>query len=69
MNKTNVLPLYPTPDSDNRTTCSASEPVEMVPCGPIYLGIPGLRDVNLKEYLLHHLTRISPKNDAWKMEF
>ncbi|KAF4993956.1 hypothetical protein FDECE_13261 [Fusarium decemcellulare] len=66
VNITNVMPTGTDHPSDNNDT-APFESVERSPYIPKYLGIPGMRDVNVNEYCIWHCSKND--NDTWKMEY
>ncbi|SPJ84211.1 uncharacterized protein FTOL_10728 [Fusarium torulosum] len=67
VNITNVMPTRAGYPSDNNDTRTPSGSVERSLYAPKYLGIPGMRDVNVRKYCSWHCSKND--NNAWKMEY
>ncbi|KAF4502803.1 hypothetical protein FAGAP_959 [Fusarium agapanthi] len=67
VNITNVMPTRASHPSDDNAAGTPSGPVERSLFAPKYLGIPGMRDVNVRKYCSWHCSMNN--NNIWKMEY
>lgn len=67
VNITNVMPPHSGHSSDGRDMRSESGIADTMPKAPSYLGLAGMRDVNVTEYCAWHCSKVS--NNVWKLEF
>ncbi|KAM0362010.1 hypothetical protein ACHAO7_011439 [Fusarium culmorum] len=64
---TNVMPTRAGHSSDDHDIRTPSGSVEGSPYALKYLGIPGMRDVNVNKYCIWHCSKNA--NTVWKMEY
>ncbi|KAF3359142.1 PKHD-type hydroxylase ofd1 [Verticillium dahliae VDG1] len=64
---TNVMPPHSSRRSDSCDARPTSEPADTASQVPSYLGLTGMRDVNVTEYCTWHCSKVS--NNVWKQEF
>ena len=67
VNITNVMPTRAGHSSDDNDIRTPSGSAEGSPYAPKYLGIPGMRDVNMNKYCVWHCSKNA--NAVWKMEY
>ncbi|KAH7459908.1 hypothetical protein FOMA001_g19880 [Fusarium oxysporum f. sp. matthiolae] len=67
VNITNVMPTRAGHSSDDNDIRTPSGSVEGSRYAPKYLGIPGMRDVNVNKYCIWHCSKNA--NTVWKMEY
>ncbi|KAG7420486.1 hypothetical protein Forpi1262_v016332 [Fusarium oxysporum f. sp. raphani] len=67
VNITNVMPTRTGHSSDDNDTRTPSGSAEGSRYAPKYLGIPGMRDVNVNKYCIWHCSKNA--NNVWKMEY
>ncbi|KAM0346535.1 hypothetical protein ACHAO7_012046 [Fusarium culmorum] len=67
VNITNVIPTRAGHSSDDHDVRTPSGSVEGSPYALKYLGIPGMRDVNVNKYCIWHCSKNA--NTVWKMEY
>ncbi|KAJ3548582.1 hypothetical protein NM208_g934 [Fusarium decemcellulare] len=67
VNITNVMPPHSGHSCDSRDARPTSEMADTASKAPPYLGLTGMRDVNVTEYCGWHCSKVS--NGVWKQEF
>ncbi|KAM0293718.1 hypothetical protein ACHAPM_011518 [Fusarium culmorum] len=67
VNITNVMPTRADHSSDDNDIRTPSGSAEGSPYAPKYLGIPGMRDVNVNKYCIWQCSKNA--NTVWKMEY
>ncbi|KAH7165146.1 hypothetical protein DER46DRAFT_685257 [Fusarium sp. MPI-SDFR-AT-0072] len=67
VNITNVMPIRAGHSSDDNGVRTPSGSVEGSPYALKYLGIPGMRDVNVNKYCIWHCSKNA--NTVWKIEY
>ncbi|KAF5642373.1 hypothetical protein F52700_3169 [Fusarium sp. NRRL 52700] len=67
VNITKIMPTRAGHPSDGNDTRTPSRSAERSPYAPKYLGIPGMRDINVRKYCNWHCSKNN--NNTWKMEY